>query len=167
VQLNVAANVTMGAPVYAGGLLLVVRRDGSLAALRPSNGTVVWATTALDLVGTPAVLGSTGWLATSDGDLVSVDIGTGAIRDSIATADPMSRTPAVGKEIVVAAGSQQLHVLYRVPNGLRAWSATLPAAVTTGPIISDGSIYLGTAANQVLQYSLSSGGPRPQKPTRE
>lgn len=125
-----------GAPAVAGNRVYVLNNDGSAVALDAVSGRLVWQYTGADSVdsfrfdggASPAVEGKTVVLPFASGILAGVDAATGA-------------------EVWTAAVS-----------GRRLGRAGADSGDITGdPVLSGGTIYVGTEGGRTGAYSLASG----------
>ncbi|MES2664976.1 MAG: PQQ-binding-like beta-propeller repeat protein [Pseudomonadota bacterium] len=128
-------SVLVGAPAVADGVVYVGARDGSAWAISAADGKVVW-----QVSGTPGFSGMLG-----------------------------SASPAVGdRAVVFPSSSGDLKAVVKTGAGNQAWQVSLAGKrpgrafasspdVTGDPVISNGTVYAGTAAGRTAAVSLSSG----------
>jgi len=154
----------------AGDAYVVGFSDGSIVALRPANGTVLWETRLVssgrfrDVDGTVLQVGDRLYVTTYGDELVALDAATGKTQWSATPGGATGITVADGR---LYHGVDTGEVIARDPaDGREIWRWKLPAGVPTTPIpagefifvaSSSRSIYAIRAANGTLAWSYEPG----------
>lgn len=130
--MTIDENALYGGGVAAGdGRIYATNGNGSVAALSPENGAVLWIAKPLGpLRGAPSFAAGTLYVMTQDNQLAALDAATGAIRWTSAAAMEIAgvfgaASPAIGRGTVVAGYSSGELAGYRYENGRNVWTDTL------------------------------------------
>ena len=154
----------------AGDSYVVGFSDGSLVALRPSNGTVLWETKLVtsgrfrDVDGTVLQVGERIYVTTYGDELIALDAATGK---TLWSATPGGATGITMADNRLYHGIDTGEVIARDPvDGHELWRWKLPAGVPTTPVpagdllfvaSSSRSIYALRAANGTLAWQYEPG----------
>lgn len=166
---------TPTAPVIGPGeqVIYVGTGNGTVVAIDPGHGTVLWtAPVGAAVARPPALAGGVLYVPTSAGDVVAVDAtgcgaatcaplwtastGTAAVADQPAIA-------GTGDDAVLYAGTVggELHAFAATGCGEATceplWSATTGSPVTGGPIVSNGRVFAGLQDGRMVAYGLTNG----------
>jgi polyvinyl alcohol dehydrogenase (cytochrome) len=147
------------------------QKYGQLHVLDAASGDPIATTRqpALDLIGSPAVGDGCLYLARQ------VTQGNGALeclsadaKASLVWSAPLGETfssPASAPGLVLAASDDGILGAYSAANGARLWSATLPGATDSSPVVAEGLVLIGyqsawsaDATGGVVAYAPAPGG---------
>lgn len=139
----------------------------SIVALNASTGAIVWSTrTSADApVGSsPTVSDGVVYIADESGNLYALSVSTGAIVWSTALDSEILSSPAVDKSagtVVVGDDAGAVTALSTGADGQTAgsklWSFSAAGEVVASPLITDGSVIVGSTGGVVYSLSESSG----------
>ena len=169
-----ASDATGGGLVVAGDTVYVSIGYGVLAAIDASSGAVRW-TQQLDASGsgTPTVSGdmvyvtagdSTGWAVNRNDGTVEWQIGATADSNNVLGAP----APALTDDLAIFAfGSGEVQAVFRL-GGLNRWNASVlgkrsgralsnVSDVTSAPVVSGNTVYVGNQAGRIAALDLGSG----------
>lgn len=156
----------VAAPVaLPGGAVAVADDRGTVRALAPGTGEVLWTrAVGAPVAHTPAVGAAAAALLvpTTRGALVALDVRTGAERwraelgqdDRVV---PRVATPGVGEELAVVGATNGRLVAIDVVSGAERWARTFDDHVNGAPLVADGRVYLGTTGERMLVLSAATG----------
>lgn len=169
-----AGDATGGGLVVSGDTVYVSAGVGVLTALDAASGKMRW-TQQLDATGsgTPTVSGdlvyvtagdNTGWAVKKSNGRVEWQVGTNADTNNVLGAP----APAVGGDLAIFAfGSGEVQAVFR-RGGLNRWDASVlgrrpgralsyVSDVTSAPVISGSTVYVGNQAGRIAALELGSG----------
>jgi hypothetical protein len=140
-----------GDPVTVLGTIVAAARDGAIAALRPSDGEVVWkATVDAPLIVGPATDGTMVFLATAAGRVLSLKGGDGLPAWSADLASgPAAPIRVIGRRLLVGTLDGTLHSIDTETGKIEA-RQDLPGRPSTAPEPAPGAILIGTDHGVVL-----------------
>ncbi len=169
-----ATEASGGGLAYGAGRLFVTSGFGSLSALDPETGAVLW-TQRLDAAatGSPTVAGDRVYLSARDSRAWAIRADTGRIEWQLeATPSPSGMLggagPAVTDRLVILPfGSGELVAALR-EGGARVWGATLAgqrrgrayatiADISGDPVVDGGVVYVGNQSGRAAALDLASG----------
>jgi outer membrane assembly lipoprotein YfgL len=96
-------------------------------------------------------------LASSDGTVVAVDVGSGGEAWRTMVGEPLSA--GVGSDGKTAAVVTRSNVLVALDSGKEKWRQSLPAQVFTPPLVAGGRVFVLSADRSVAAYDGSTGRP--------
>lgn len=167
-------NASGGGIAYGAGKLFVSSGFGTLTALDPATGAVIWQQ---DLgspgTGTPAVLDDLVYVVAGDDVAWALDTSTGRIAWQLSGTPDIHNVlggpaPAItDKYVVFAFGAGELQGAFR-RGGLRLWDAQIAGErlgvasarvddITGDPVIVGDRIYTGSHSGRTVALSLGSG----------
>lgn len=156
-------------PTVAGPLVLVGLADGSVHAVRGSDGKSVWSASLPDRPsGRPVVADGRVFVGTRRGDLIALDGRTGDRRWQYRfDFDHRSRVapPAADDDrvyLTTAGGEETIHAA-DPSSGERLWSGS-PVAEPTTPILLSNRLYVGAAAIATADGALGDRWPTEPRP---
>lgn len=145
----------------AGNAFVVGFSDGTLVALRPANGTVLWETKLVstgrfrDVDGTVVQSGERLYVTTYGNELAALDAATGRV---LWTAAPGGATG------IALAGGRLYHgvdtgeVIARDPaDGREIWRWKLPAGVPTTPVVAGDLVFVASSSRSLYALKAASG----------
>jgi len=164
-----------GGLAYGSGKLLVTSGFGSLSALDPASGAVIW-TQKLDapVSGAPTVVDGLVYVATRDNRAWAVDVENGRVRWQLSGTPGVSgivgaASPAVTDRLAIFPfNSGELIGALRM-GGVRVWNSlvtgerpgraySMVSDVTGEPVIANGIIYAGNTVGRTIAMNM--GGER-------
>jgi outer membrane protein assembly factor BamB len=151
------------AVVKAAAASVVVLEDppNTLLALAADDGRLLWER---NIDGsrnsTLALAGDELYFSADDGKGYRVDGRTGAVVWTVATGGAVAEPVVVGKLIVFVTTAPAPAVIgVDRATGAERWRAAVPARVSVGPRLVEGSIVVGTAKGDVCRMDPTRGGP--------
>jgi outer membrane protein assembly factor BamB len=139
-------------------LVVVGSDDGSVYAFNAQNGSKVWqAATGGAVESSPAIAGGVVYVGSSDGKLYALNETTGAVAWAATMGAPVRSSPAVDTtaKLVVAGDSAGDVTAFGISGsgaGVRVWTHTTGGAVNGAPLVSGGTVYVGS--NDGHEYAL-------------
>lgn len=169
-----AGEATGGGLAVESGVVYVSQGFGILAALDASTGAVRWSQK-LDATGsgTPTVSGDLVYLTAGDDTGWAVNKSDGTVAWQIGASKNIQNVlgapaPAVTKDLAIFAfGSGEVQAVFR-RGGVGRWDATtlgrrtgralsFVADVTSGPVVSGDTVYVGNQSGRLMALNLASG----------
>ena len=148
-------------PLLTAQRFVVAWEDGTVRALDPGDGTVVWETE-LDapVYDAPVAAANHVYVPTTRGTLAVLDAETGQRVWQFRTDDPAVKiaTPSVRGDLIVFGASDGMVRAISTEFGAPQWRVQLPAAVTAQVLIAGHYVYVGTMKNRLVALDLESGG---------
>jgi outer membrane protein assembly factor BamB len=136
--------VTMGAPIVQGDLVLVTERQGSyrsLLAVEAANGQVRWR--GPQLRGTPVTTEKLVWLVAGDNHLVALDLADGSQRFSRAVGPDTAGSLLLADGIIYLGDPDGELLALDAVNGNLLWQAAAePRMVYDPPVVAQGLVFL-------------------------
>ena len=140
----------MGGPHATDGVVYAVDGEGVVHALKAADGSPVWASSeripnATDGVESDGLL----YYGAPDGTVVALNVkdGTLAWRKAVSSTPVAMRAPTVADGLVVAADVHGFLSALDARTGDIRWAAQQPIDTPGTPVISNGTVYLGVAAD--------------------
>ena len=167
-------DATGGGLAIGGGRLFVTSAFGSLSALDPATGAVLWQQR-LDAVvtGAPTVRGDLVYVVSRDNTAWAIDTKTGRVRWQIPglpndTAFAEGASPAVDDRIAILPYSSGEVVAVLRRGGVRLWGRSISGRregpvyaefddVSADPVIAGDRVYVGTQAGRVVALATATG----------
>lgn len=147
-------------PLLLGNLLVVCDDRGGITAMEVATGSVAWTTDIGDPVyATPAANDSLVFIPTTRGQFVALDPNLGDVRWTfdLTSDDVYISSPAVGEWEVIFGASDGWVRAIDPGTGDLLWQTELDGAVTAPPLITDGTIYVGTMRGRLFGLSRENG----------
>lgn len=149
-------------PLRVGDAIVVGSRDGSVHAVKVSDGSLLWRVEVGGAVRTgAAAAGDAVVVATKEGKVVALAQSDGAVRWTFDAKAEIASPPAhVGDRIVVGSRDSVLHALGS-DTGAEAWSQYWWGSwVESAPVARDGLAYIGSGDLQrISALAVSTGKP--------
>jgi outer membrane protein assembly factor BamB len=150
--------------IGAGGATIYTATDtGTLYAVDATDGTILWSAPLGTRAGTPALADGSLFVPTDTGLHVLDADGCGADECApIWTAGTVAHSgqPAVAGGVVFAKGAGGLHAYAAGRCGAATcpsiWSTSPGSGITTGPVVTGGQLYVGTADGRLIAYGPAS-----------
>jgi eukaryotic-like serine/threonine-protein kinase len=147
------------------GALLVVGSDNSrVYALRPGDGSLVWAfesAPAAPVYGSPA-FGPNGdvVIGADNGAVYSLRVADGGLRWRFNTSNQARSTAAIGADGTAFIGSDDGHVYALTADGAVAWTFTTGDLVRSSPLLVDGgaALLVGSYDHHLYKLNTSAAG---------
>lgn len=149
------------APVAAGDTVLI-------SALTPRSGGALWridaaghlsvvAATAAGLSTSPLLLpgGRGAVVATSDGELLAVDLHSGAVRWRCQAGTRVRAAPALADGILYAGTAERRLVAVDAASGQVRWALAWAHSINTTPLVVDGLLLIADSAGAVAAFDLA------------
>ena len=143
------------APVHESGRVFIALRDGHVAAVNETDGTVVWQVVH-QVVGQPVVGGGLLYVATRD-ELEALDAATGRTRWSIRLEAPLSAPPVWNAGWLIAALDTQTLLALRAETGETIWRQDMAGRVHVAPGLAGDRMYVSLDNDTVVALSLMTG----------
>jgi len=105
----------------------------------------------------PAVVGNSCFIGSSDGKLYAINVKTGARIWSFQTGDAIYSSPAVSKGYVYVGSLDRKFYAVDARNGKMKWSLKTGDPITTSPCVDNGTVYFGSWDGNVYAVDSSSG----------
>jgi outer membrane protein assembly factor BamB len=150
--------------------LVVAATDDGMAAFRRSDGAKVWDTPLAARANTPVVVGSRAVTSTWEGDLVALDLGTGAVAWKVALGGASIGPPAADGTTVVVTWEEEHRrgggaVAVEAATGRRRWALPLsPGGISAPAITSDGAVVVVAGDLAAHALGLATGEERWRTP---
>jgi len=152
-------------PVLANGRLYAADPSGSIVALSPRDGRVLWERkTGFAFSGGPAVAGDTLLVGTSDGELVALSTGNGAQKWRAQLGSEILSVPrVVGDLIVVHTIDDSVHGM-ELADGSRRWRFAYQAPILTlrgssTPAVVGEDVIVGFSGGKIARLEPEAGVP--------
>ncbi len=157
---NFATNgMVNSSPTLVDGVLFVGSADAHLYALDARTGQSKWPgsfRTRDDISGAPAISDGLVYFASDDMNLYAANTTTGGTRWAIRAGNaPRNSSPVVSDTSVYLATDAGLKS-FQSQSGSNAWTARVPADITTTPAVANGAIYFACSDGKL--YALTSSG---------
>jgi outer membrane protein assembly factor BamB len=149
---------TLLTPAVEGGVLYAGSNGGWFYALDAANGQELWRfeTPGHEQLSSPAIGGETVYVVSDDGSVYALDAATGNLRWTVVTGDQIRAAPAlVGDALYVAGYDRNLYQL-DASTGAEQWRFPLDFGTDYGPVVADGTVYVGTKAGSL--YAIGGSG---------
>lgn len=145
-------------PAANDSLLFFGCDDGSLYALRISDGALRWNTpVGGPIVGGTALMGDDVVATTLPGSVIAINPATGAIRWTSSTGSALYAPPAVCGDTVVVGGIDGIMHAIDGRDGKEIWKTNLDGPVNAGAAIAGGKVFVGTLKKIFFALSLADG----------
>lgn len=161
-----------GAPAVASGKVFVLARDGSAWAVGASDGRVAWtapgASTVAGISGAaaPAVAGDTVVFPYATGELMALDVGSGApkwqafvagkrLGRAYASYSDMTGEPVISGNTLFAGSAAGRLAAVDMQTGTNLWSA--PDGADSPVVVAGGSVFLVNDEDQLMRLDASTG----------
>jgi outer membrane protein assembly factor BamB len=145
-----SAQAPMGGPYATDGVVYAVDGEGVVHALKAMDGAPLWAST-VKVPGASDGVVSDGLLyyGSPDGTVVALNLkdGTLAWQKAVSSTPIGMKAPTVAEGLVAAADGHGFLTALDAHTGEIRWSAQQPIDVPGTPVISNGTVYLGVAAD--------------------
>lgn len=170
-----AAEVSGGGLATNGGRVFATTAYGELVALDAGSGKILWRQRFdAPVIGAPAVEGGTVYAVGRDGTAMAVSAESGKIQWQVSgtrAASGMAATgsPAVGDGLVVFPFASGEVAGLETAEGTRKWGAAVAGQrvgrayaagivdLTGDPVISGGTVYIGSAAGRTAAFDAQTG----------
>jgi outer membrane protein assembly factor BamB len=148
----------VSSPAVADGMVYIGDYDGTVRALKASNGKPVWTfTTGGPVTSSPVVVNGAVYVGSWDHNVYSLNASTGASYWTYPTGGDVESSPAVvGGAVYV--GSDD-HSLYSIDAGTGEsnWSFPAGGAFSSSPAVVGGVVYVGSMDYNVYALNASTG----------
>lgn len=148
------------APALVDGRLLVGDDRGHVTALDASSGSILWERDVEAPIQAPlAAVTEAVYVSTTRGRMLALSTEDGSIlwNYEIASNEVYFSAPAVGlDEVVFGASDGHVRSLARVDGGVR-WTTEVDGAVTATPLLTEGTVYVGTMRSRLVGLARSDG----------
>lgn len=143
----------------ANGMVYVDSKNGSVYALKESDGTLVWSRSiakpgagnrSSPVVATNGVL----YVGSHDKNLYALNASTGAFLWKRSTGAFIDSSPAVANGVVYFASQDKKIYALNATNGAVLWSYTTGGLSYSSPIIVNGWLYCGSTDGKLYAFSL-------------
>ncbi len=144
----------------AAGKIFITLNDGSVLAIRPTDGAVLWRVK-LPSPATSAPAASTDqlWVGAQDGQLYALSADTGALLWKFSTRAPIYAPPAAGDTtLYLASGDGSFYALERA-GGTQRWSFSSGAGLHAQPTLANEVVYFGSNDGHLYALNAVSGQP--------
>lgn len=149
-----------GAPALVDGRLVVGDDRGHVTALDASSGSILWERDVEAPVQVPlAAAKEAVYVPTTRGRMLALSTEDGAIlwNYELSSDEVYFSAPAVGlDEVVFGASDGQVRSLDRTDGGVR-WTTQVDGAVTATPLMTEGTVYVGTMRSRLVGLARSDG----------
>lgn len=150
----------MASPLGFEEAVVVADVQGKITAFQVNDGSVIW-TAELDepIYETPGGNGTTMYVPTTRGSLISLDVETGKeiwryeVPDSLVS----FTSPAATDQEIVVGGSDGILRVLEPATGKTKWMFSVDEAFTSAPFISRNTIYIGSMGQKLYALDRSSG----------
>jgi outer membrane protein assembly factor BamB len=156
-QYTSGGNGINGAPTVSNGLVFFGTDTGLFYALDASDGSFLWSYQTNQIVySSTAAANGMVYLPSWDGNMYALDDATGTVVWSYPTA-PDDAAPAVANGVVYIGTASFTGGFYALDaaTGSLLWSYKTSGAVSTGPAVVNGMVYL--ASDRVYAFALPAG----------
>lgn len=144
-----------------GGAYVMGFSDGTLVALRPANGTVLWETRLVssgrfrDVDGTVLLHGGRLYVTTYGDELVCLDPANGKV---LWTAAPGGATGVIVADGKLFHGVDTGEVIARDPaDGREIWRWKLPGGVPTTPVVAGDLLFVASSSKSIYAVRAANG----------
>jgi outer membrane protein assembly factor BamB len=145
------------APAISGGVIYLGWSDGTMEALRVSDGSSIWFTNTGggDINSSPAVLAGDGvYEGIENGTFFKLDPGTGDILWTATTGGQISSSSALANGVAyVGSTDRSIYALCMI-NGAVLWSSATGGPIHASPAFVNGVLYIGSEDGSVYAYHL-------------
>jgi len=150
----------ISSPTVENGRVYVAFTDGTIEALDPTNGQVIWSVIHPGgAYSSPAVADGRLYVAIHNSGLLALDANTGSELWLAPMPGPQWSSPAVENGRVFV-GSRDDHKLYAFDavTGNTLWTATTNNWVQTSPAVADGVVYIANNSGNLYAFNAETGG---------
>lgn len=157
-QYDGAQDRVVGSAAIAGDLVLVPVADGTLHAIRLSDGQMVWTFKAgAGLWSAPLVDGDQAYLSSLDHHLYAIRVADGQPLWDVDLSSALVDTPSlVGGLLLVGTFDQRL-VAFEPGRSQPVWTLATQGRVWGNPVAADGQAYFGDVAGVVYAFDPATG----------
>jgi hypothetical protein len=146
--------------VVCGDLLVVGSFDGTLRAVRASDGLVQWSTSDLPLEAAPAVVGTRLIAATLDDELIGLSAATGQLSYRQALPGPVHSDVVGAQQQACVATDNGWVVCVDASTGTALWQHRVGERIAASPVLASGLVIALTDAGEATALELGNGKPR-------
>jgi len=149
----------VSSPSLIDGQVYVAFTDGTIRALEPTNGQVIWSVNfSGGAYSSPAAAAGRLYIALHNRGLLALDANTGSELWLAPMPGPQWSSPAVENGRVFV-GSRDDHKLYAFDavTGQTLWTATTNDWVQTSPAVANDVVYIGNNAGNVYAFDAATG----------
>lgn len=157
-QYRGAADRVIGSAAVAGDLVLVPVADGTLHALRLSDGQMVWTFKAgAGLWSAPLVDGDRAYLASLDHHLYAIRVADGQRVWDVDLSSALVDTPSLVDGLLLVGTLDQRLVAFAPGESQPVWTLATQGRVWGNPVAADGQAYFGDVAGVVYAFDPATG----------
>jgi outer membrane protein assembly factor BamB len=153
--------VTSVPPLLTDFSLVIAASDGQVVAYQRQTGFHLWANsvdTTIEVAPVP-VLGTCGAFVSRNGELLVVDLGTGAGQGRARMRGGPTAPPAVSEDTVFVTSSDQSVYAFEARTGDQLWRFRTPTALLGAPTYYDRAVYVDIPGSGLTALESSSGRP--------
>jgi outer membrane protein assembly factor BamB len=156
-------------PVYAYEHIYVADTSGTITAIHPKKGTILWKKEfKLSIAGGPAVGDDLLAVGTNQGELLVLEASTGKEKWRAQVSSEIISSPAIGEGYVVVRTVDGRIYAFDAKTGQEKWfyDETLPSLTlrgTSAPLIINGGVFSGFSNGKLAVFFLKNGQPAWEK----
>jgi outer membrane protein assembly factor BamB len=145
-------------PVGRADLLVLAEQDGTVSAMRPATGEILWRVVLAGPVPvSPVVHGTLVLAAAADKTLSALDAGTGRPLWTVELPDVPAVAPLVARDAVIVAGQDRRVRALSLDDGRERWQAQTGDIPASPPALAGGVVVVADKAGGVAALRLSDG----------
>jgi len=150
-------------PVFAYNKIFVADNSGTVAAVNPVDGSILWSIDLeVEIGGGPAVAGKMVAVGTQKGELVILDAENGELKWRKSVSSEIISSPAIGDDAVVVNSVDGKISAFELQSGEQKWiyEQSIPSLTLRGnssPVIQSGGAISGFSNGKIAVFILENG----------